>query len=145
MEGINWDKAPEGATHYVTARGIMGGPWRKVTEDKVYAWVKNEWTNRTITTVAKYLEVNAKDLVARPVEAALPNGLQWPEGYDYYNPHGLNGFFFNEEEFVWNGQVLKWNIEVAYWKNHEATIHRYGKGVEVVAQPAPKKKVGWWG
>lgn len=144
MEEINWQEAPEGTTHFVV--GKHGAtPWRKVAGDKVFEWRAGEWHDRDIYSVEDYLKFNRGLLVAKPAGAVLPDGLQWPEGYDYYNHHGLGGFFFNEEEFVWNGQVLKWNIEVAYWKNHKATIHRYGKGVEVVAQPAPKKKVGWWG
>ena len=146
MEGINWNEAPEGATHYVIG-GFGDTPWRKVTDNKVYEWRADRWCECLVITVAKYLRANRDLLVAKPAEAALPNGPQWPEGYIYYNPHGLNGFFFNEEEYVWNGVVAKWAVEMDYWKTHKATIRRYGnaKADEVVEQPAPKKKVGWWG
>ena len=136
---INWEEAPEGATHFVTAK-VLGSPWRKVTEDNAYDWTDNGWRQKAITSVARYLEVNAKDLVAKPVEAVLPNGLQWPEGYDYYNPHEPQDFFFNKQELNWNGQVIKWNVGLDYWLTQQDTIFRYGKG----AGAKPEKKVGWW-
>ena len=144
MEQIDWKEAPKGTTHFVVG-GHGQTPWRKVAWGKVYDWRDGLWYDRGVN-LATYLRVNADLLVAKPVEAALPHGLKWPEGYDYYNPHVALGFFFNEERYLWEGRIVTFSDRTFdFWKVRPDTIRRYNEGVEVAAQPAPKKKVGWWG
>lgn len=150
---INWENAPEGATHATESRSAIEGfgAWRKFEEGQWYYYKGGQWVWRS--NAKDYLQVNPH-LQERPApqEAELPNGLKWPEdkSFQYYNPYA-GGFFFNE-----HGYYFAYNPEPFFpfigggsevWKTRGETIHRYGgKHAPVVEKKVevPKKKVGWW-
>ena len=151
---INWEEAPEGTTHGTERVGVLAlfyGNWRKITAKGVYYYRNGMWEERQGVDIASYIR-NNPHLVAKPEvleEAALPNGLKWPEGYTHFNTC-CGGFFFNKLEWARSCHLMRKNQfegdAFGYWLRHDQTISRYGKGVvfEQSKQEQPKKKVGWW-
>lgn len=145
---INWEEAPEGTTHatedFTAVRHY--GSWRKFEEGQWYYFKNGKWVFRSRSL--DYLK-NNPHIVGRPVEEVkLPNGLEWPEGYDHYNPsHG--GLFFSEDGFSLRTRPrhVTWNMaEYEHWRDKGDTIARHKGKAAIAERPVekPKKKVGWW-
>lgn len=159
---INWEDAPEDATHHLH---IQGGSWwaRRHEEDgDMYDhWpIHGDKWHKVYRNVHgfKRLEDNYADGIVKrpPKEAPLPNGLQWIEGATHYNPN-YGGFFCDLDNariiFCNNGGWREFNrVALEYWAVEQRTIARFpeGQAAKVVAKPPmekkpqPKRQVGWW-
>lgn len=154
MEEINWEEAPEGADAYATKPGAQAayGPWRKFVGDVVFYHKGGMWYVRAGTTTNAWKRGNPHVLRPAPVEAELPNGLQWLEGADFYHL-GTNAFFrFDEPGYKYLMQVAWNNTNHAVVNDFAArpgTIFRFPgaqpKAAVKKEEPVKKKRaVGWW-
>lgn len=151
---INWELAPAdadaAATHIGAEQIERRGIWRKFQNDKVY-YFKNGWVEIQGATPDRWKMYNIYVLRPIPVDAPLPNGLKWPDGYDYFNPAAGGGFFFNDDGYALAGIIDRYVPWAGLrgkdiWVDDPRTIKRKGGGVvkEKVVQEQPKPKVGWW-
>lgn len=158
MVDINWDEAPEGATHIVRPVVDRRNPWRKVdvANDKVYAWhtkeqggLEGEWVDRRVESADNYLRINKGLLIERPVvvEVELPEGRVWREDYTHCNT--TYKFFFKEGQAVMDVEEDPFHLpepNYTFWIRHQGTITRFpgAKPKAPVEQPVKRKPVGWW-
>lgn len=81
-------------------------------------------------------------IIKRP-ETPLPNGLQWLEGYTHANSHEGTWFQFNDEHYVWNGEVKPWGEfgRKREWFEKRTTIQRYPDNQPLILDVPPQAPV----
>lgn len=150
MVDINWDEAPEGTTHVLLGLdGNHHGHWRKVEDGQVFNIQGGRWDR--INNAEDWFREFGNEIVERPPkESPLPNGLRWVDkATHYYSNNIVPLLFFNEEGYTTSkvgSKWIEWEVDLFKWYAEQAeTTARYPLGQPMeVAQPKPRKPVGWW-